>query len=206
MNKQLVTKLIPAAFLTFTLSACSILPSVDGVFIDQKEEYKKAHELPSLEMPPELSSGSTRDEYAGQVKRAEPVRQQETVVQTTPLSDEQLSVELMKDGNDSYLLIRDSLRNTWRKTNSALETLGYDIDDKNRQNSKFYINLAEDTGSSNMISSLTFWKKAEKTIYIVSLDHIDSGVALRVLDKNEDSVNNDVTSKLLIELMGKLGS
>lgn len=120
MNK--VFKLTLLVILVGAVSACGLMPSVDGVFVDQRETYKKAHELPPLELPPELKAGAIQDEYDGGTKTATAYSSNnKAVVKTTPLSEDLPRVELIKQGVDSHLMVRDSLRNTWRKTISALE-------------------------------------------------------------------------------------
>ncbi|ORU92939.1 MAG: hypothetical protein A6F70_04115 [Cycloclasticus sp. symbiont of Bathymodiolus heckerae] len=199
-----VSKFSCIALLGLGLTACSSLPSMDGVFIDQKEEYKKAHELPVLEVPPELSAGSVRDEYDGSARGTLPIPSVNAVVQTAPLGDEQPAVELMKGGVNTYLLVRDSLRNTWRKTISALEELDYDIEDKNRQRGKVYLNIASEGKSGNMLSSLSFWEKADITVYVLALDHQENGVSIRVLSEEKGRIDNKVSKRILSDLIGQL--
>ena len=78
MNK--VFKLTLLVILVGAVSACGLMPSVDGVFVDQRETYKKAHELPPLELPPELKAGAIQDEYDGGTKKRDPKWDRECVV------------------------------------------------------------------------------------------------------------------------------
>jgi len=196
-----------------------MLPSGDGIFIDQKEEYKKAHELPPLEIPPTLLADGARDEYDGGIKKAPAVRSvavvestvpaastKNAVVKVTPLADEQPVAELKKSGVNSSLLVRDSLRNTWRKTIGVLEDLGYVIEDKNRQRGKIYLNVPVATGKSNsMLSSLSFWGEVETVVYVVALEHQQNGVKVRVLSEEKGRVDDNVTRDILSDLSGNLG-
>lgn len=203
MNK--VFKLTLLVILVGAVSACGLMPSVDGVFVDQRETYKKAHELPPLELPPELKAGAIQDEYDGGTKTATAYSSNnKAVVKTTPLSEDLPPVELIKQGVDSHLMVRDSLRNTWRKTISALEEKNYDIEDKNRQTGLVYLNIAKDKGSSSMLSSLAFWKSADTEVYLIELKRTDSGVTLRVLDEEETRIENEVSQTLLSDLLTHL--
>jgi len=206
MKIKVIVRLMSMVMLTGLLSACGLMPSVDGVFIDQRDEYKKAHELPSLEVPPDLSGGAIKDEYDGGVKNRPNISKEIVAAETVPLSDFQPSAELIENGVDSHLLVRDSLRNTWRKTISALDEKGYDIEDKNRQSNQVYLNIAKDDGSSSMLSSLSFWKKADTEVYVLQLSNDAMGVKIRVLDEEKNSIDNTVSQTLLTDLLAQFAS
>lgn len=205
MKINVMVKLILIAMLMAVLSACGMMPSVDEVFVDQREAYKRAHELPSLEVPPDLSGSVIKDEYDGGVNNNNVSPSvYSNVVQTTPLNESQPSAELIQDGVDSHLLVRDSLRNAWRKTISALEEKNYDIEDKNRQTSLVYLNIAKNSGSSSMLSSLSFWKKAETDVYVVELQRAENGITVRVLDEEKNRIDNATSQTLLTDLLAQL--
>jgi len=203
MKMKVLGKLTLVITLVGLLSACGLMPSVDGVFIDQRDEYKKAHELPSLEVPPGLSEGTIKDEYDGGVKKRPDVSTKIVATETTPLSDPQPSAELIEDGVDNHLLVRDSLRNVWRKTISALDKKDYDIEDKNRQSNQVYLNIAKEDGSSSMLSSLSFWKKADTEVYVLELSSDAMGVKIRVLDEEKNRIDNTVSQTLLTDLLAQ---
>jgi len=204
MKMRRVVKLIPLLMLGSVLTACGMMPAVDDVFVDQKEDYKRAHELPSLEIPPGLSGGVIKDEYDGGTKNTVSAPTATAVVETTPLSDNQPEAELIASGVDSHLLVRDSLRNTWRKTIGVLEEQGYDIEDKNRQTGQVYLNIAEDDSSSSMLSSLSFWKKADTSVYVLVLQPVENGVEVRVLDEEKNRIDNKVSKEILADLLAQL--
>jgi len=204
MKMRRVVKLIPLLMLGSVLTACGMMPAVDDVFVDQKEDYKRAHELPSLEIPPGLSGGVIKDEYDGGTKSTVSAPTATAVVETTPLSDNQPEAELIANDVDSHLLVRDSLRNTWRKTIGVLEEQGYDIEDKNRQTGQVYLNIAEDDSSSSMLSSLSFWKKADTSVYVLVLQAVENGVEVRVLDEEKNRIDNKVSKEILADLFAQL--
>ncbi|OUR83313.1 hypothetical protein A9Q82_03315 [Cycloclasticus sp. 46_120_T64] len=202
---QAVTiKLGAVVLISLGLNACSMLPSADGVFIDEKENYKKAHQLPELEIPPELLKGQQLNEYDGGVKGAVTTVNNESPLKTTPLSDLQTTVELIDQGLNSRLLMRDSLRNVWRKTLSALEALDYDIEDKNRETAQIYLNLAKDTGSDSMLSGLSFWKTVETSVYVIALKQQDDGVEISVLDEAQQQISDELSDEVLSRLLAEL--
>ena len=127
-TQEIMTKCTLIALISMGLMACSIMPSTSGIFVDQKEAYKNAHELPSLELPPELVSESTAikaDSKTDAVRVVPPVKQN-AIVNTTPLNDEsKTGAEIINIGEVTYLLVHDSYRNTWRKIITALEELEY---------------------------------------------------------------------------------
>ncbi|MEW5008591.1 MAG: outer membrane protein assembly factor BamC [Cycloclasticus sp.] len=205
MKMQAVTiKLGAVVLISLGLNACSMLPSADGVFIDEKENYKKAHQLPELEIPPELLKGQQLNEYDGGVKGAVTTVNNDSPLKTTPLSDLQTTVELIDQGLNSRLLMRDSLRNVWRKTLSALEALDYDIEDKNRETAQIYLNLAKDTGSDSMLSGLSFWKTVETSVYVIALEQQDDGVEISVLDEAQQQISDVLSDEVLSRLLAEL--
>jgi len=207
--QQLVMKLSCIGLFSLGLAACSMLPSGGGIFIDQKEEYKKAHELPAIEVPPTLLADGAKDEYDGGIKATQSVRStpaMSAVVKVTSLADEQPMAELKKSGVNSSLLVRDSLRNTWRKTIGVLEDLGYDIEDKNRQRGKIYLNVPIASGKSKgLFSGFSLLGDVEVVVYVVALDSQENGVKIRVLSEEKGRVDDDVTRDILYDLTSNLG-
>jgi len=207
MKMQAVTiKLGAIALISLGLSACSMLPSVGDVFIDEKENYKKAHELPELEIPPELQKRQQVNEYDGGAKGTVAIANKYTQLKTTPLSDLQAKVELIDQGLNSRLLMRDTLRNAWRKTITALDALDYDIEDKNRESSLVYLNIVKEAESESMLSGLSFWKTTETIVYVVALKQIEEGVEIRVLDEEQQHVFDAVSEDMLSRLLAKFDS
>jgi len=227
-TQQLVIKLSCIGFFSFGLAACSMLPSGDGIFIDQKEEYKKAHELPLLEIPPTVLADGAKDEYDGGIKETQAVRSvakiksedpvlpaksatpvaptKNAIVKVTPLPDDQPVVELKKKGINSSLLVRDSVRNTWRKTIGILEDLGYEIEDKNRQRGRIYLKVPIASGKSKgMLSGFSLWGKVDMAMYVVALEHQTNGVKIRVLSEEKGRVDDDVTRDIFYDLSSNLG-
>lgn len=187
-----------------SLFACSYVPEVTDVFPDRKDEYKKSHEIPSLEVPPELSSVPP-DEFDG-ARAATPVPAapvRSTTARTYPLNDNISEVELIEDGEFNHLLIRDSMRNTWRKTVRILGELGYAIEDRNRQQSVIYLDITKEI-ESGLLGSLSFWKSDEETIvYLVDLEGIRQGVIIRVLNEDSEPVNDEVSTQIYDDLVAQ---
>jgi hypothetical protein len=111
---------------------------------------------------------------------------------------------LIDQGLNSRLLMRDSLRNVWRKTLSALEALDYDIEDKNRETAQIYLNLAKDTGSDSMLSGLSFWKTVETSVYVIALEQQDDGVEISVLDEAQQQISDVLSDEVLSRLLAEL--
>ncbi|PCI17059.1 MAG: hypothetical protein COB62_07705 [Piscirickettsiaceae bacterium] len=189
------------------LIACSYLPETPDIFTDQKEAYKKAHELRPLELPPELSTEDVTSgpSTIGTATSVVTTTSKKAIVKTTPLAKEsKTSAEIVNVGSVSYLLVHDSFRNTWRKTVTALEQLEYDIEDKNREESLIYLNINEATSDTGMLSSLAFWKSDSTSVYLISFDQYSDGIAVEVQDKDAQVVNDDVSKKIYADLLSKL--
>jgi uncharacterized lipoprotein len=206
-TQEIMTKCTLIALISMGLMACSIMPSTSGIFVDQKEAYKNAHELPSLELPPELVSESTAikaDSKTDAVRVVPPVKQN-AIVNTTPLNDEsKTGAEIINIGEVTYLLVHDSYRNTWRKIITALEELEYDIEDKNREENKVYLNIPEEGNDPGMLSSLTFWKSESTIEYLVVFKEYSDGVAVKVQNSEGVLVDNDVSKRIYADLLSKL--
>jgi len=189
------------------LMACGIMPSTSGIFVDQKEAYKNAHELPPLEMPPELASETSvvRGDSRSDVVRVASQAKESVAVKTTPLSDDaKAGAEIVEIGKVTYLLVHDSYRNTWRKTVTALEELEYDVEDKNREKNMVYLNIPEENADPGMLSSLAFWKSESTVEYLVVFKEYSDGIAVKVQNKEGVLVDNDVSKRIYADLLSKL--
>ncbi len=192
-------KLSGVAMVSFSLAACSFLPPTDGILSDEKEAYKKAHELPLLEIPPDMLNALPKNEYDGAAKAA----RSPALVKVTALEDIESAISLQVDEDVSYLLVRDSIRSTWRRTMSALNELNYDIEDKNRETGLIYLNIPME-GKEGMLSSLSFWKKVKTTPYLLTIGPLNKETAIHVLNEQKERVNDAVSSKILTDLMAEL--
>lgn len=206
-SKLGISKSLAVVLMSFGSVACSI-PFVDPIFPDQKEDYKRAHELPSLEVPPELINQTVDDEYDGGTQRSVTAPAPVTTddVQTQPLSSSNADVELVESGVDSHLLVRDNLRNTWRELQIAIEALEYDVEDVNRENSTVFLNIETAEGSSGMLSMLDFWGADDSSIvvYLLRVEALDNGMAIRVLDAEEARTNDDISKDILANVLGQM--
>lgn len=205
MSVITLTKRFLIVFLSMGLFACSYMPETPDIFSDQKEAYKEAHELPPLEVPPELSSLDVEETHRSSIRQSASIVTKKAVVKTTPLIDRSKpEVEIFKLGDVSYLLIRDSFRSAWRKTVSALEALEYDIEDKNREESLIQLNIEDEITETGMLSSLTFWKSASTTLYQVNFVQYSDAIAVKVQDSKGNLVNNEVSEKIYADLLKQL--
>ena len=100
--------------------------------------------------------------------------------------------------------MHDSYRNTWRKIITALEELEYDIEDKNREENKVYLNIPEEGNDPGMLSSLTFWKSESTIEYLVVFKEYSDGVAVKVQNSEGVLVDNDVSKRIYADLLSKL--
>jgi uncharacterized lipoprotein len=195
------------------LVACSYVPEVNEVFPDRKDEYKKSHEIPSLEVPPELSSVPVKNEYDGAVRSTRPVTERtavkepvtDTAARTYPLNDSISEVELIEDEEFEYMLVRDSMRNTWRRVLTSFDELGYVVEDINRQQSVIYLEITKEVEEEGILQSLSFWKSdVESAIYVINLERIREGVLIHVLNENNEPVNDEVSTQIYDDLIAQL--
>ncbi len=205
MSVTTSTKRFLIALLPMGLIACSYMPETPDIFTDQKEAYKEAHELPPLEVPPELSSLDIEGTHRNSIKQTASIITKKAVVETTALIDKaKPDVEIFKLDDVSYLLIRDSFRSAWRKTVGALEVLEYGIEDKNREESLIHLNISDEVSETGMLSALTFWKSAAITTYQVYFVQYSDAIAVKVRDSKGVVVNNEVSEKIYADLLKQL--
>jgi len=206
--KVAVSKFLVVSSMSFGLLACSI-PFVDPIFPDQKEDYKKAHELPSLELPPELPAQPENDEYDGGTKigSVAPAPVDADAVQAEPVVISKPNAEWVKEeGSNGYIFVSDSMRNAWREVVDAFKSLNYDVEDVNREEKLIYLNVTEDESDSGMLSSLAFWSDDSMTVttYIVSFDEYSDGIAVEVKDEDGKRVNNESSKQIYTDLLSIL--
>jgi len=197
-TKVVLVKLSSLGFLIASLVACS------SIFPDQRDAYKKATELRPLEVPPGLSKQSIRNEQPGQANRA--ISSQAALVKVEALPDPDADVLIIQTGQGRHLVVRDSLRSTWRKTVSALEELEYDIEDKNRENGLIYLDVLTDKKDDGMLASLAFWKNSAVKTYVLTLVADADTVVIQVNDENEKPVDDDIAKKIYTDLLNELKS
>lgn len=200
----MVFKRLLIALMSLGFVACSLMPSTSDIFVDQKEAYKDAHELPPLEMPPELAGEYQVPDRQGTASYSQQTRPS-AQVKVTPLSKmTKTGAEIINIGNVTYLLAYDSYRNIWRKSVSELEALDYDIEDKNREASMIYLNIVEGETESGMFSSLAFWKSEPTTEYVLAFKQYADGVAVKVQNSQGELVDNDVSKRIYADLLTAL--
>jgi uncharacterized lipoprotein len=201
---KMILKLCLILSVSAGVVACGGLDSVKNAFPDQKEAYKKSHELPALEVPPGFTAADVKDEYDGAGDESVSLAEQKGDVKVTPLGDSKPAAEFVEHNNGDFLLVRDSLRNVWRKTIKALDDLDYDIEDKNREKSAIYLNIYE--GDGGMLSAISFWGGGKKKIYIIGMNQGEDGVVVQIRDENKKLAKNDTAKRLYDDLLKKLGA
>lgn len=205
--KVVVSKFLVVSLMSLGLLACSI-PFVDPIFPDQKEDYKKAHELPPLELPPKLSAQPKKDEYDGgtKIRSVAPAPVDAGAVQAEPVVTSKSNVKWVESGSNGHIFVSDSMRNAWRQVVDALELLNYGVEDVSREEKLIYLNVNEGEGNSGMLSSLAFWSDDSTTVttYLISFDEYSDGISVEVKDEDGELVNNESSKQIYTDLLSKL--
>jgi len=184
------------------LVACSSLPEIPemNIFPDQKDDYKKSHELPPLEMPPELAGNAIKDEYDGAAREVKSASENESSATTYALEKSMPKAKLLASDGFTFLLLRESMRNAWRMTVSGLNELDYEIADKNRIEGMIYLEIPEGS-EGGMLSSLSFWSSADTKPYVLTLKVTDNGIAIRVMDEDKRTIDDDASKLIYADLL-----
>lgn len=120
-------KLLASSVTVVLIAGCGALPSVDDVLPDRKVEYKKAKQAGNnLEIPPDLTKSSINDELvipdsvnagsatlSGVIERE---RVQGRVATRAGVLPEIKDIEVKRDGDQRWLMIRGSSDDVWYKT------------------------------------------------------------------------------------------
>jgi uncharacterized lipoprotein len=134
---------------TLCLSACS---TIQSWFPDKQKEYRYSSEIPSLEIPPDLTAsslGAVPEEAPATAKAAETAEAQapqqeaprEYAVGGQPPAPEgvETTAELINDGKSAHIQIEASFAETWTMVEKALNRLTVEIKDRDRSQKIFYV-------------------------------------------------------------------
>lgn len=203
-NRVLMVVLVAA------VSGCS---SFDSVLPDREKEYKYSTEIPSLEIPPELSSSSIEDATTRSRGGSVSARGRD-YAQTAPRrvepEPEGKASPVEQSGNGAYIRLDEPYGSAWRMLGRALSRLEIEIDDLNRTDGLYYV-IYEDSNSSNsddsLFSSLAFWSDdnaiVENDFRIKLTDHGEHS-EIRVLDDSDEVQSSGNGLKLLESLRDQL--
>lgn len=121
---------LTALLLTASLAGCGYLFGDDGVFRDDVNDYRKAEELPPIQVPEGKEATNLAEIYAIPQIEAEPqLIDQDKVPRPAPLvaaNAEQL-VRIQRLGSDSWALIAIAPGQLWPQLRSFLSAAGIDI-------------------------------------------------------------------------------
>ncbi|MET0047923.1 MAG: outer membrane protein assembly factor BamC [Sedimenticola sp.] len=128
-------KLFIASLVMAGLAGCDSLPQVDDVLPDKKVEYKKSRQAENdLEVPPDLTRSSISDELViPDAQRSssstlsgfmEKERVQGRTARQVNVLPEIENIEVMRDGDQRWLVINGSAEDVWFKTVSFWQDNG----------------------------------------------------------------------------------
>jgi outer membrane protein assembly factor BamC len=117
--------------------------------------------------------------------------------------------ELIEEGNELYLNVKESFYRSWRFTGIALDRIGVKIDDRDRKLGVYYINYKpEKPKKEKTLSGLFSFgdddKKFEEASYLINIKRDDDKTRISVLDKSGKLLNNEVAKLLLKDIQKEL--
>ena len=194
-------KKFPLVLLLLTfITGCSTL---DRVFPDTRDEYKKSKALPDIEIPPDLTADVIDNQMSIPSERgASSFRQTQPISQAADLAMQQKRAEIQDISPTKKLLsIPDEFTVVWDELENLLKGAGIQVDGKDQSRGIYSISYTEDTDSEKKgwMSRLTFWKSGKEP-YQISLVGVGNKTELVVLNmdgERETTINADrILSKI----------
>jgi len=194
--KKFLTLLLISTFIT----GCSTL---DTVFPDTREEYKKSEALPDLEVPPDLTAGAAEQQMTiPSERRVSSTVQNLPTNQVINLAIPEKQAELQDVSSDKKLLsIPDEFTVVWNDLENLLIAAGIEVDGKDQSKGIYSVSYVEDTTSEKKgwMSKLAFWKSSKES-YQISLTGVGNKTEVVVLNADgewESNINADrILSKI----------
>lgn len=130
MNTSTLIRTLSAGALLASLSGCGYLFGDQGVFRDKSEDYKKAPDLPVIEVPAAKDSEALQEIYpVPPVENALLAREEFEVPRPTPLAagaeDEIVRIQTL--GEESWILVAEAPGQVWPQVRSFFASAGIPV-------------------------------------------------------------------------------
>jgi len=201
------------------LAGCSVIA---GLFPDKQKQYRYSTDLPPLEIPPDLSSGTI--EGAKVLERSEPPRpEREAEPEAAAEAEEgkaanrrpagKPAASLAQNSEDAPLIeIEESFAEAWNDVHRALGRLEVEVTDRNRSEGVFYVNYGggakpakeEDAGLWSDIKSVFTGSEKDGESFRVVVERADKVTNIFVRDDSDKAVTDGLGLELLKKLNDKL--
>jgi outer membrane protein assembly factor BamC len=180
------------------LSACGLLP-------DRTKEYQYSQEIPSLEVPPDLTLSTA--EQASSQRGANGASENGRVGGEGAYGDQTPEVpvsERLPRGEDmpSHLVVNNPYPIAWRLVGKALARMALEITDRDRSTGYYYVLYEVPEEEQGFWSSLAFWKGDEpvEEEYRIKLEDNEGKTEVFVLDDSGTPLSKG-TGLLLLKQM-----
>ncbi|NJD05767.1 MAG: outer membrane protein assembly factor BamC [Methylococcaceae bacterium] len=230
MNIPFPVKPMIGLVMVAALSGCSFIA---GLFPDKQKQYRYSTDLPPLEIPPDLSSGTiegakvasrgdgpTPAEKDKEEERSEVAASDDTEA-TKPQADKRsrspkpASTTLAQNSQDAPLIeIEESFAQAWNDVHRALGRLEVEVTDRNRSEGVFFVNYGgtgkskkdEETGLWADIKSVFSGSDSDGQSFKVVLEEGESVTTISVRDSSDKIAGDGAGLQLLKQLNDKLKS
>lgn len=227
MNIQFPVKALVGLTLVAALSGCSMIA---GLFPDKQKQYRYSTDLPPLEIPPDLSSGSIEGAKVSS-RREEPAAAEEEAAERkeTAVSEDSeeskpappkrrhsvkpAAATLAQNAEDAPLIeIEEPFAEAWNDVHRALGRLEVEVTDRNRSEGVFYVNYGgsakpkkdEETGLWSDIKSVFTGTESDGENLKVFLEEGDNVTTISVRDSSDKVASDGLGLQLLKQLNDKL--
>jgi uncharacterized lipoprotein len=228
MNVSFPVKPLAGLAIVAALSGCSMIA---GLFPDKQKQYRYSTDLPPLEIPPDLSSGSIegakvssrREEPAPSAEEEGEGRKEAAASEDAEESKPEparrghatkpVSTTLAQNAEDAPLIeIEEPFAEAWNDVHRALGRLEVEVTDRNRSEGVFYVNYGgtakpkkdEETSLWSDIKSVFGSSDSDGENFKVVLEEGDNITTISVRDSSDKVAADGPGLQLLKQLNDKL--
>lgn len=217
VSRMLLKKLFLLG-LVLSLSACSFFSSL---FPDKQKQYRYSSEIPSLEIPPDLTASTLEDAQGGRKTVDRPVASAvEERKEAKPSVKKRKSAKSSKSSapaiaqtaDDVPLIeIEEAYAETWNDVNRALGRLKVEVSDQNRSDGVYYVYYGgvspNKKKEQTMMGELASWFSSDEpkaSEFRIKLEDKGDFTVIYVLDQSGKKTTEGLGYELLSKLNEKL--
>ena len=110
------------------------------------------------------------------------------------------------NGGTRSILLDEPLENGWRRVGLALEHAGIGVEDRDRANGTYFVNILPPVRKAGFLDSLAFWRSKEvpKPVRYQVYVH-ENATGCEVTVKDENAENSPAAQQVLDTLYQSLG-
>jgi outer membrane protein assembly factor BamC len=206
--RRLIMKRVGRGAWALLFSGSLVVVAACGILPDRTKEYQYSHEIPPLEVPPDLSRSAIDQASAEAERRTAQASSRGTEVETEEAGSSRESEvpqsEQLPRGEDmpSHLVVNDPYPIAWRLVGKALARMNVEITDRDRSTGYYYILYQVPEEEQSIWSALAFWRGDEpvEEAYRIKLEDNEGKTEVFVLDDTGTPQSQGTALELLKQM------